>query len=881
MGTIADGMPQSQEDNGAFEHSSHVLLQFPTIPVDGTPASWLSRSQIVAMTSNPDYSSFDDTSSSLGDSTYDFVDDKSGIVSDDEDHENLTQSVSSNDERDLSQVDRVPPSTIMNDGEANALPQSPLSRSVADEHSLPVGSGLRGLHARDGANDGFFIGPGHDMGHMLLLQEPSITGMDSDKPFEGELTLKVFDQSEASEVMIHHIRATSPSKTVTAVLKQTMVRQGLIPNSPYKMLYVGNPSAREEIVWKIGSALDASLTSEESSPNQYAIVRIPSFQDAAPRGVELIDSTGIGLVVEECGSASFTKMSGGNDTISMAISNQVSSDQKLIESVWSGSGHRVTDNWRLPDIAIFYLSDRDNISAKQTRHFARKFMNRHQVPCMIISQVPLWDRPAEVIALDYTTLHICLEAHDPSTSIVKRLPVDLKTFLILDAGQMNSNLAYLANRPISSRRRNPRRSASNNGSLRDPPVNEKGHYFFLNIPQVEGYLLPLPPSLKRVFLPSLFLIFGLLLYQLVMSVVVGAPYVPARLEQGADTITNIRRACAERGPTMPIPLSSHPASITKPISLKNKALLPQGKPPAASNSVLASLLHGRQHVTPNQSEDFEVGIIGDCHIVLRSPHWFIRSKKTHKLAFNVTRKGSTLHHQVSMPFDGVYALEIPRDDAYGTLNVSLWTTSKPFINKSFEVEFGTPWLKVYTWNKATQAISRSIGENRHLALAALKVQYDRFAKTLGYLGKVEAGKEAGNFPKALPYQATKTKDVILSSIGLSHNLAMKLGDGSISASKQLMSNVRKLRRSITDYSTKTSLLLSEHTQRLSQAMASNYQTIARNFVRSQNTHLRATQKNALKFWWKIRGLPTQDRFESMDRSKSHVHNDRSTRKTGR
>lgn len=857
-------MPQSQEGNGAFEHSSHILLQFPTIPVDGTPTSWLSRSRIVAMTSNPDYSSYDDTSSSLGDSTYDFVDDKSGIVSDDEDHENLTQSVSSNDERELPQVDRVPQST-MNDYEAN-----PLSRSLTDEHFLPAGSGLtiRGLHTGDGANNDSFIGPSHDMGHTLLLREPSITGMESDKPFEGELTLKVFDQSEASEVIIHHIRATSPLKPLTAVLKQTMVKQGLIPNNPYKLLYVGDPSAREDIVWKIGSALDASLTSEGSSPNQYAIVRIPSFQDAMPRGVELIDSTGIGLVVEECGSASFTKMSGGNDTISMAISNQVSSDQKLIESVWSGSGHTVTDNWRLPDIAIFYLSERDTISAKQTRHFARKFMNRHQVPCIVISQIPLWDRPAEVIALDYTTLHICLEAHGPSTSIVKRLPVDLKTFMTLDAGQMNSNLAYLANRHISSRRRNSRPSTLNNRALGDPHVNGTGRYFSLNFPQVKEYLLSLPSPLKRLFLSSLFLIFGLVLYQLVMSVAVGASHVPVRLGHGANIVASIHRACVERVPTIPVSLSSIPASITKPTSLNNKALASQGKPPSASNSVLASLLHGRQPFAPNKSENFEVGIIGDCHIVLRSPHWFIPSKKN-KLAFNVTRKGSTLHHQVSMPFDGVYALEIPREDAYGTLNVSLWTTSKPTVNKSFEMELGTPWLKTHTWNKAAQAISSSIGKKRDLARAALKVQYHRFATTLGYLGKVdETGKDTGNSPKALPYQATKTKNVVSSTIDVSRNLAMRLGDGSKSASKRLLFHAGKIGKDVANCSTKTSLLLSEHTQRLSQVVASNYQTIARNVVRSKNTHLRTTQKKALKFWWKIRGLPRQDRFEGINRSKS-------------
>ncbi len=885
-GMIADSMPQCQAGSGDLDHTSHVVLQFPTIPVDGTPARWLSHSQLVAMASNPDYSSFDDTSSSLGDSTYDFVDDKSGIVSDDEDHDNLTHSVSSNDERELPQVNRPQPPTLRNDGEASA-PSASLSFSCSlnEAHSLPAGSGLtiRGLHTGDETNGDHFTGHRDDMEQIIVLGEPSIKSMDPDKPFEGQYTLKMFKQSEASEVMTHHVRAATPSTTLSAVVKQTMVKQGMIPKTPYKVLYVGDPSAREDIVWKIGSALDASSTSEEYLPNQYAVVRIPSFEDAMTRGVELIDSTGINLIIEECNSASFTRIDNGNDTISLTISNQASSEPKVIKSVWTGSRHRVTENWSLPDIAVIYLSESDNIAAKQTRHFARKFMSRHQVPCIVISHVPLWDRPAEIMALDYTTLHICLEAHDTSTSIVKRLPVNLETFMNLDAYQMNRNLAYLGNKHKSSKR-TPRNSMSGQGTSTVSRVDEDGSYFSLNFPFMDK---PLSSKhlllLKRILLPGLFLILGLLLHQVIMSVATGDPNV-----LGASILTDMRRACGRHGSAVPTSLQSDSASVKSPLSSSHEASMSKNKSPLASNLALTSFLQGRQTISPNKSENFQVGIIGDCHIILRPPYWFMRSRKTHKLAFNVTRKGSGLHHQVSMPFDGVYALEIPREDAYGTLNVSLWTTSKPTVNETFQVDFGTSWLKASVWNRAEQFISSSMVKNRDMLQAAVKAQYDRFATKLDYLaswrlGKADdARKGAGNAPTASANQTTQTTDRILSkTIDLSRNLFGRLGNGSKIASKQMISHAKQLRRGITDiaeYSTTTSLLLLEGTQRLSQAVTSNIRNMGHHVVWSKNAHLRTTQKRALKFWWKIRGLPKQGRLEEMDRGKPHMSNGRFTGK---
>lgn len=891
---IADSITQSQGGDGTSKRtSSQLLLKYPTLLVHGTPSTWFSQSELVSMASNPDYSASDDTSSSLGDSNYDFVDDKSGIASDDEEHENLTHSVSSFEEREPPQLDAPPPQNnwgrrpavstthLAPEYVASRPEHSPsFSDPINEAHSLPTGSTgtIRGPRTGDETNQGLFGGHGDGVEHFIVLEEPSAAGMNPGKPFESEYTLRVFDEDESLEITSRHFRTTAPSRTLTAVVKQTMIKQWLIPQTPYKLLFVGNSAAREEIAWKVGSALDASLIDAEYAPNQYAVVRIPSFENPAAGGVELIDSTGISLIVEECHSATSTEVDGGHDTLSLNISHQGSSDRKLIDSVWSGAERKVTDNWRLPDLAILYLSDSDDTPKKQTRFLARKFMDFHQVPCIIISQAPLWDRPTEttVRALDYATPHICHMTHDTSTSIVKRFPVDLDTFMNLNASQMNRNLAYLAKKHASSK---PQATISNQETSRDFPVFETKDCFSPSFPYIKKpFLSNHLRQFKRVFFPGLFVILGILLYQMLISVAFVGPYDPACQQNGTNLMTTIQQACPKFGIAVTTSVPSNSALMTSPVSLLgSKASDSRERSRLASNSALTSFLQSGQAFASNESENFEAGIIGDCHIVLRSPAWFRRSRKAQKLAFNVTRFGSILHHQVSMPFNGVYALEIPKEDAYGTVNVSLWTTSKPIINEKLEVDFGISWLKASTWNKAVQSISNSLSQNRDTLVASVIVPSHQFAMKLGHLVSWRS-KAVDRETKKAGKPSTASSNQTTTSVGIfralaaefPHKLLLRLGNGSNAASKVVVRQTQQLYKEIAGYSYNGTLLLLEESRRLPQAITGNLQKIAHDVAYLQNTHLRTTQKKALKFWWKIRGLPEREKAEDIKRDKSHM-----------
>ncbi|MCJ1463527.1 hypothetical protein MMC07_002135 [Pseudocyphellaria aurata] len=845
-----------------------VTLRYPTIPVYGTPASWLSQSQLVTMASNPDDSSCDETSSSLGDSTYDFIDDKSTIVSDDEDPGTSNQSVSSHDghEVELSGNNGQPRDSTNERGRQPSRIHSGLL-SLDPEDSLTTESqSTYGEATRNGddpvteSDEDLFPGRKGDRQHTIEFQEPKDNSLRATKDVEGSYTLRVFKGEEITEIL-HHTHIKSSPTQVAATIKQTMTTQGLVLDEPYKVLYVGDPSAKDSIIQKVGSALAATLRSEKTRPSHFNVVPISSFGDSLSPEVVLIDSTGLELSVEECHSASFAKRDGGNDTISMTLSNRA-----LVESYWSGSRFAITGQWKLPDIAIFYLSEDDTISVKQTRRFARSFMSRHTVPCFFISKTPLWNKPAETIALDHRTPHLCLQAHGSDVAryeVVKRLPIDIQTFLSLDARQINRNLACLATTPNGSRPLDSRRSVSSDVENDVDDKFKTRTYFSRLLGIDEPPVLKSFPSIEKILGSGLLLLLGIFLYQFALSSFFDASQVSVLQRSPIDVTATARHpVLAKPTNTVFVSIRSESSKIlTSPSSSASHFPVPKSKSALKSNADIASLLLGEHALVPNNSDEFKISVIGDSHIVLRPPHWFIRSRKASKLSFNVSRGTSALSHQVSTLFDGVFAIKIPRDDAYGVLNVSVWTSSRPKINESFEVDFGTSWFRVAGWKMTGYAIMGHLREDVNLMNKGLATICNHASSELRLLvhgAQSHAGRfriEVGKMGIASLNQTAKTTDIVLAqTLGLSRSLSKKLNQGTVAASQHFVHNMEHLRKDFVLYTNNKSLMASRRVQQLSRSAIVNIKTVAQGLI-DHRDRLRATQKRVLKLWWKVRGVP--------------------------
>ena len=831
------------------------ILEYPTIAVHGTPDSWSLYSQIVTMASNHDDGSFEDTSSSLGDSSYDFIDDRSIVTSDDEESQSaMTHSISSN-EHDIDRNDEHPPGpSAPTDNARGSDPYDiqPGSVFAGRGNSLQSESELttQGVDLDEGSILKTHLSHGQPKAehenkqpHILLTEPPPV---ESTKPMKGFWIIRVFTGHNVTR-LLHSIPPDCSPEQVTVKVEQTMVSQGLLLEEPYKVLYVGDAMAKDAIIQKIGAALAATARADETRPSKFNVVPISSFGDTTSPDVVLVDSSGIELSVDECVSSTFVRKDEGNDTIRMTLA-----DGMTVESSWSGSRFLTSNHWKLPDVAIFYLSTEDTILAKQTERFARSFMNRHNVPVIIISDVSLWSSRAGTHALDPRTPRLLLEAYSHSAGkyqTINQLPIDLPTFLLLDAGQMSRNLAYLALAQGSSTSRRKYELASNIENVKAKACSH-GNY----------QLIATFNTFRKAFSPALVIVLSMLLFQLIMSNV----FRPSRTSEPAINTEVSRRAAItpavtslESTPTAAISRCGNPllsSSVASPIP--EVIHVPKSISTVHENtditSYLASFLAETHPLTPNNSDKFKMHVIGDRHIVLRPPYWFTRSKKTPKLLFNVTRDRIVLDHQVSPLFDGLYALKLRRADAHGVLNISVWTTSKPKIHETFQVALKIPWLRLAGWREAAKSVIDSIREDIDFAQNTLTNTSNLARVELRTLMQSTLGSA-----NLLTKEATTLK-------AASRSLSKKLQGQRASVSRTVEKNVQQMRKTFALHVQSRRSMISNRAGRVSQ----DFEAIVHEIGRQREKHLRKTQKAVLKEWWRIRGLPRQ---KSVEQAKDELH----------
>ncbi|KAK8157228.1 hypothetical protein IWX90DRAFT_317884 [Phyllosticta citrichinensis] len=128
----------------------------------------------------------------------------------------------------------------------------------------------------------------------------------------------------------------------------------------------------------------------------------------------------------------------------------------------------------------------------------------------------------------------------------------------------------------------------------------------------------------------------------------------------------------------------------------------------------------------NESDQFKIHVIGNYHFVLTPPKVWSNLKRPPVLSISVSRGNQKIHHEHDQLVDGVYAVSVESNEAYGILNVSIATTSKPRIQQTLEVDFGSSWFKVSRWTGVTEkalgmlrsdvAVAQSNAKNTSLQL---------------------------------------------------------------------------------------------------------------------------------------------------------------------
>jgi hypothetical protein len=511
-------------------------------------------------------------------------------------------------------------------------------------------------------------------------------------------TIREFDEDETATIAEDLALAEAPKRLV-GTIRQTMSQACLSTRTPLRVMYTGSPAALKDIVYKLSSAIWTSGASNESgkggqrnSDAVYNIVPISSFGSAKVPEIELMESSGYQIRVEHCTKAEEMVIDGGSfpgDTVYCVTIDQ----DKTYKSLFSPSGSIIQPRWSLPHVAIFFCTDNDDEEAERTRDVAWEFMSRHGVPSIFICNNQSFTKPPSGRWRDFVdqhAVHLCLESRDPDRPILpQRLPIDLTSFLNIDARQMNRNLAYLTG--LSEPDEEPRSEIEPMTAKTPSPLEEKTDQEekvpVSSSPDVKQWAVEFLQRHRQHMWSLAMTLLGLSVYAWLQS---------------SGFLSSQRSASSTSAPSFPPSVLSTAAAptttttviinvtSTKTVNLQRADV---SVSPLASALSFAGLLSDKTSTatTPEPEATNTVCSVeryGNREILVRIP----TSKKSAWLAkgaidIDVLRGEEPIKAKLSSVDEGI-VVELNKKDAYGVLNISVITTRKPKINETFEVNFG-------------------------------------------------------------------------------------------------------------------------------------------------------------------------------------------------
>jgi hypothetical protein len=716
METSSELPPNSEETTPTLETSSS-LLRFPTPAADERVSSWVESVSAANMSTRSEAPSDE---SVLGESTYEFID------TDEESRDgNATESVAS--------TDFGRPDDIASLADTERSEEESGDENIQETESIPA------LPSLDHAVEQAFNTPTIGRSSAVLLEDmdkPLTQSIEFEEPFSLSAetisvkhTVADFNEEQTANT-IKGMMLQSPPKRLVVTIRQTMTKQGLSTRDPLRILYVGSHSAKQDIIHKIASSVTASVESgkraqhlRHSTSQLYNVVPVSAFGSERTPEIELMHSSGYQIKVEDCTFAQnlkFEDVPEKPDVIKLTLDGNVA-----YHSVPEGQGFIVEPHWELPHVAVFYCSDSDDIEARRTRTIARKFMSRHSIPSIVISHKQLFDR-GQCMSLDQHSIHMCLESRDPNgrgNIIHQRLPIDLASFLNIDARQMNRNLAYLTglHEPLDAPSP-PAVAKKAEASLANPQDLEKTSYSISD--SVNFIRNRNGGAVWRAVIPV-----GVLLLTVFAAVLTGIPsYRFYRVPTAPAISVNSKimsavsiSSTASLTLALPIPsFTSTSTSIAVKTSTRTITVTESHALGPNSLSVLPSMEIGKASQTVqnlaksvNKSSVCAAEVLGDREILIRIPSATKLSWLTKEaMSVNITRDNVTVETERAYSSDEGIVLLLPKREAYGILNISIVTTKKPRVNETFQVDFGSTVFQ--TWQSLVNKLSSFLPEDTNL-----------------------------------------------------------------------------------------------------------------------------------------------------------------------
>ena len=679
-------LPSTKSISALLSHSYTVIMATSSTPDDRPPSS---LSDSWASLSGPDFTSEDDTRSESTDNPSLVGQPSSDDVSELTDTESNSEAEARDADRDVADSQEISPA------------------------SFPAQTSLHSL-------DSTIMPGGADRPIPIQFEEPE-RWPDAEQ-VELKHTVHIFDEDEVAEVVAH----SSPEllgAQLLATVRMTMTREDLRLTRPFRILYLGgHQDIKSSILTKIGDALVANAgfgNRPTLDSSMYHILQTSFHPGASPTELVPIDAQ---LIVDDCVGATSQKTGFRQaDQITLTLKKGQS-----WSSVWHDTSYAVkaSSQWTPPDIAVFFIPQQESIPERQSRTYAHVFMNRHNIPTMMISEGFLWRGYKGVMPFDHKSLHGCVEVRTSSRSsshVLKRLPIDLATFQSIAPGQLSRNLACLTGLYVQkskSTQMSPSNDDTDSRNLKSFSDIEKHPLTKSMYPQ----RTPWSQLLKRSPMWGIAAVLGIaVLCQFLLTVghlysrrspagSIKSPTTPPHKDQGAAT------------------MYSSSTTTTATVYIPDTTLPPKSLATVDPKRELQKLLTPEMEAA-NKSDNFQVYVIGDCHMIIKPPQYFMSKKKIPAFHVKISRGNQVLSHNLSKLFDGIFTTQLDREEAYGPINVTI-STMKPVLTQVTEIDFGTPWLKIAGWKKAAQMVSEQLQSDVENAQKEVAVYYQRISTEL-------------------------------------------------------------------------------------------------------------------------------------------------------
>jgi hypothetical protein len=525
--------------------------------------------------------------------------------------------------------------------------------------------------------------------------------------------IREFDEEESASVAKGLGMQNPPSRMATAI-RQSMSLECLSTREPLRIMYVGSESGRSDITRKISSAFIASAPLRQMVPGSisdgdgiYNIVPISSFGAAKvleADEIQLMEVSEYFIKVERCTAAREYVSSQDGTSFGTTYTIEIDYD-KIYTSRCVADGVRISPAWIFPHLAVFYLSATDDETDAATRNAAWEFMTRHGVPSVFISHVQAFEKPASDRWRDFIDkagVHLCLESRDTSSEDAPiRLPIDLASFLNIDARQMNRNLAFLTG--LHDKSTSPY-DLEGDGS--DTPTTL---FKTSTKPQVGlslGTTFDWHKRWTAILIPLLLSIFWLLAGSLGSQEPVGLT--GSSLSAGLASSSSTRRTAASITTTCTIPTG------TPTMTLSLTPVKTAGTSSDASTHLagqFVGLLGDRSQTAVMEAREgkaaqatYSIEVYSSTEILVRIPSgtkmsWLAKGA----IDIDIWQDSRRLKSKLSTTDEGII-IEIGKKDAHGIMNVSVVTTRRPKINETFAVDFGRQRLQD-VWESVSKAVN--------------------------------------------------------------------------------------------------------------------------------------------------------------------------------